>query len=387
RLGGRAGRQGAPGMSKFYISFEDDLMRLFGSERMSGIVGALGIGDDEPIEHNMLSNAVESAQRRVEGKNFSIRKHVLQFDDVMNQQRGIIYAERQKVLDGEDLSGSYIKMAEDVIETIIKAYSQNSDFVDDWDIAGMDAHAKGLRLPGGLFAIEAAERDELTAKLFKQKVLDRVVRLYRLKEQELGPEMMREIERMVLLRVVDEKWMDHIDAMDELRHGINMRAYAQRDPIIEFKFEGFEMFEQMTQSISAEALGYMLSARLNKGQEVKRERVAEPLAASHEESAAMGGGGSGSGSGSGSGNVGGNSGNGDAVGAGNGGRAGGNSGSGGNGRGSGSRIVRGGGRNAQQATANQAPPPPVKRTKTAGRNDPCPCGSGKKYKNCHGNVA
>ena len=356
QLRGRAGRQGDPGLSKFYISLEDDLMRLFGSERMTGIVGALGLGDDEPIEHNMLSNAVESAQRRVEGRNFSVRKHVLQYDDVMNQQREVIYAERLKVLNGENLHSSFVKMTEDTVESIIKAHTGNSEFTDDWDFTGMNNYASGVQLPGGLFNMDKSEREDMTTELLKQKVISRLEKIYAMKEQELSPEAMREIERMVLLRVVDEKWMDHIDAMDELRHGISMRAYAQRDPIIEYKFEGFDMFEQMTRSISEDALSRILRVKLQKGQAVKREAVAKQTVASHDDAAGMGG-----------------------ETAGGGGQGGGGQSGGGQ-----SGGVARGGRQGGSAPAAQAP---VKRTQTAGRNDPCPCGSGKKYKNCHGNVA
>ena len=348
QLRGRSGRQGDPGVSKFFISFEDDLMRLFGSERMTGIVGALGLRDDEPIEHNMLSNAVESAQRRVEGRNFSIRKHVLQFDDVMNQQREIIYAERIKVLNGEDLRSSYRKMAEDVIDAIIKSHSGNSEFIDDWDFKGMNSYASSLRLPGNLFVVDKAEREDMSLKTLKQKAVDKIEWLYGQKEKELTPEIMREIERMVLLRVVDEKWMDHIDAMDELRHGINMRAYAQRDPIIEFKFEGFEMFEQMTRSISEDALSLVLRVKPQKEQEVKREKVAVPLAEGYDDSQSQNGAQNGAPGGA-----------------------------------SGSRRRSGGAAAASPA----ARPQPVRNDRKTGRNDPCPCGSGKKYKNCHGNVA
>ena len=349
QLRGRAGRQGDPGVSKFYISLEDDLMRLFGSERMSGIVEALGLKDDEPIEHNMLSNAVESAQRRVEGRNFSVRKHVLQYDDVMNQQREVIYKERLKVLNGENLRDSFKKMAEDVVDSIVKTHTGNSDLSDNWDIAGMNAYAAGIALPGGLFTINESEREDMTVSLLKQRAIERIESIYEQKERELTPDLMREIERMVLLRTVDEKWMDHIDAMDELRHGINMRAYAQRDPIIEYKFEGFDMFEQMTRSISEDALSRVLHVKLQKGESVKREKVATPTVASHDESAPIG-----------------------ATGA------------------DGARAGRqGGGAAADGARAGRqggaaAAPAPARRTQKAGRNDPCPCGSGKKYKNCHG---
>ena len=314
QLRGRSGRQGDPGTSKFFISLEDDLMRLFGSERMSGIVDAIGLPEDEPIEHKMLSNAVESAQRKVESRNFDIRKHVLQYDDVMNLQREVIYAERAKVLNGENLRDSYRNFADSVVAAVLKTHTAQSQYVDDWDLVGMNTYAEGLRLPPNLFVVEKDEREDITVDDLKERALKKLTVLYEKKEQELTPEVMREIERMVLLRVVDEKWMDHIDAMDQLRHGISMRAYAQRDPIVEYKFEGFNMFEEMTLSISEDALSLILRVKIQKGEEVKREQVAKPMIATH---------------------------------------------------------------------SDEVSKPVVKRDKV-GRNDPCPCGSGKKYKNCHG---
>ena len=314
QLRGRAGRQGDPGTSKFFISLEDDLMRLFGSDRMLGIVEALGLKEDEPIEHNMLSNAVESAQRRVESRNFETRKNVLQYDDVMNQQRNIIYAEREKVLNGENLRDSYRNFTEMVVEHILKTYTMQSTNIGDWDIEGMNTYAEGIRLPKNLFTVSWEEWDGVTYKELKETVLNRINSIYDRKESDLTPEVMREIERVVLLRIVDEKWMDHIDAMDQLRQGISMRAYAQRDPIVEYKYEGYNMFEEMTQSISEDALSLVLRAKLKKGEEVKREQVAKPTITSH----------------------------------------------------------------------GDEPKKPVVRKERVGRNDPCPCGSGKKFKNCCG---
>jgi preprotein translocase subunit SecA len=295
---------------------DDDLMRLFGSERMMGIVDALGLKEDDPIENRMLSNSVETAQRRVESRNFDIRKHVLQYDDVMNQQRDVIYGERGKVLDGDNLKDSYKNMMDSVITKIIKTYTNQSPHPDDWDIGGMASYAQSIRFPNGLFELTRAEMEDLTEEMFKKRALSRLLDLYEAKEQEFGAEVMREIERVVLLRVVDEKWMDHIDAMDQLRHGINMRAYAQRDPILEYKFEGFDMFETMTGSISEDSVSLLLRAKVRKGEEIKRVKAAEPISASHGEEEA------------------------------------------------------------------EKKPAAAKSSKV-GRNDPCPCGSGKKYKNCH----
>ena len=313
QLRGRSGRQGDPGESKFYISMEDDLMRLFGSDRLAGMVDALGLKEDDPIENRMLSNSVETAQRRVEGRNFGIRKHVLQYDDVMNQQRNVIYAERRRVLDGENLKESYKKMIEGVISGIIGNYTSQSPHPDDWDIGAIMSYAESVRIPPGIFSLTRADMDDTTAQSYKERAAERLLDIYEKKELELTPEAMREFERVVLLMVVDEKWMDHIDAMDQLRQGINMRAFAQRDPVVEYKFEGFDMFEAMTASISEESVSRILRLKIKKDEEIKRVKVAEPIVASH-----------------------------------------------------------GDGSLAKSSA----------KSRKVGRNDKCPCGSGKKFKNC-----
>jgi preprotein translocase subunit SecA len=313
QLRGRSGRQGDPGASRFYISLEDDLMRLFGSDRLTGIVDALGLEEDQPIEHRMLSNAIESAQRRVEGKNFDIRKHVLQYDDVMNKQREVIYAQRKQVLNGENLKDSFIKMIESVVDSIINVYCSESPHPDFWDWEGMTSYFEDIFLNRGVLDEIRQNLEELTAEDLKEKILTEVLKAYEGKEQEFGSELMRELERVVLLRVVDEKWMDHIDAMDQLRYGIGLRAYGQRDPVVEYKFEGFEMFEEMVKNIQEDALRMLL--RLKKEHIIQRQKVAEPASATHGDGAAK---------------------------------------------------------------------PVVRSSTKVGRNDPCPCGSGKKYKKCCG---
>jgi len=317
QLRGRSGRQGDPGSSRFYISLEDDLMRLFGSERLTNIVNALGLEEDQPIEHKMLSNAIEGAQRRVEGKNFDIRKHVLQYDDVMNKQREIIYGQRKQVLNGENLRDSFIKMLDGTVDGMISTYCGDSPHPDLWDWEAMTAHAEGIFMPKGALAISKKEMENYTREDLREKLLTAAVQAYEAKEAEYGSEMMRELERIVLLRVVDEKWMDNIDAMDQLRSGIGMRAYGQRDPVIEYKFEGFEMFEEMIKNIQQDSVRMILHVRIDREHDApKREKVAEPLAASH---------------------------------------------------------------------GDDGPKKPVIRSNDkVGRNDPCPCGSGKKYKKCCG---
>lgn len=314
QLRGRSGRQGDPGESRFYISLEDDLMRLFGSDRLSGIVNALGLEDDQPIEHRMLSGAIENAQKRVEGKNFDIRKHVIQYDDVMNKQREIIYGQRRKVLDGENLRDNFIKMIDGIADNIIKLYCNESPHPDYWDWDAIKSYSESIFLPAGALDLSKEDMEEITKEDLKEKLVKIATEMYEAKEQEFGSELTREVERVVLLRVVDQKWMDHIDAMDQLRHGIGLRAYGQRDPVIEYKFEGFEMFEEMIRNIQEEAVKMILHTHIDREQAPQREKVAEPVTASHGEESKK----------------------------------------------------------------------PVVKSDKVGRNDSCPCGSGKKYKHCCG---
>ena len=317
QLRGRSGRQGDPGSSRFYISLEDDLMRLFGSDRLTSVVEALGLEDDQPIEHRMLTSAIENAQRRVEGKNFDIRKRVLQYDDVMNKQREVIYSQRRQVLNGESLKDSFMKMIESSVNSLVERFCGEIQHPDMWDWEGINAQVKDLLPDIGKLSVPKEEADTYTKEDLKETLLKSIVGAYEAKEAELGAEVMRELERIVLLRTVDEKWMDHIDAMDQLRYGIGMRAYGQRDPVVEYKFEGFEMFEEMIRSIQYDSVKRLLRMRINREQGApKREKVAEPVTASHGD---------------------------------------------------------GGPRK-----------PAVRGSDKVGRNDPCPCGSGKKYKKCCG---
>jgi len=314
QLRGRAGRQGDPGSSRFYISLEDDLMRLFGSDRLTGLVDALGLEDDQPIEHKMLTNAIENAQKRVEGRNFDIRKHVLQYDDVMNQQREIIYQQRQQVLNGENLKDSFIKMLDAVADGIVSMYCGEQTHSEFWDWNGIINQIKYAFMDQKGLDFSKEERENMTPGELKERILDFALRKYEDKEREITPELMRELERVVLLKVVDEKWMDHIDAMDQLRYGIGLRAYGQRDPVVEYKFEGFEMFEEMVRNIQKDAVRLLFGSRVDRQHVPQREKVAEPTVAQHGE----------------------------------------------------------------------GPRKPAVRETKVGRNDPCPCGSGKKYKKCCG---
>lgn len=316
QLRGRSGRQGDPGASRFYISLEDDLMRLFGSERLTRIVEALGLEEDQPIEHKMLSSAIENAQKRVEGKNFDIRKHVIQYDDVMNKQREVIYGERRKVLNGENLRDNFIKMVDGIAESVVKSFCGEGQYPENWDWEGIKSAVEGALIPVGSLEYSDEDLDTLDRDDLKERIIELVKQRYEEKEQEFGSELMRELERVILLRVVDQKWMDHIDAMDQLRHGIGLRAYGQRDPVVEYKFEGFAMFEEMVSSIQEEALKIILNTHIDRENMPQREKVAEPVAASH---------------------------------------------------------------------GDEPKKPATKKSDKVGRNDPCPCGSGKKYKACCGN--
>ena len=311
QLRGRAGRQGDPGETRFYLSLEDDIMRLFGSERIMNMMNSLGIDEDTPIDAKMLSNAIENAQKNVESRNFQMRKNVLEYDDVMNTQRQVIYEQRQKVLDGEDLSSTIEGMIHYVIDTEVEDAFAGADHCDDPEkLAQINAKFEGVYYPKGAFApqpgLSREEAKEQLYPLFRQT--------YAAREQEFGAERMREIERIILLRVVDEYWMDNIDAMEDLKQGIRLRAYGQTDPVVAYKREGFAMFDGMINAIREETVRRLYLFRLRTEEDIRRKQVA--------------------------------------------------------------KITATGG--AADKTVKQQP---VKKIKI-GANDPCPCGSGKKYKYC-----
>ena len=321
QLRGRSGRQGDPGCSRFYLSLEDDLMRLFGGDRINSMMDSLKIDENTPIENRILSNTIESAQRKIEGRNFGIRKNVLQFDDVMNKQREIIYAQRNKVLDGEDLKESILSMMDETVDSAMAMYMPEGVEPDHWNMEGFRNYFIGL-IAGSLLELEDDELKKVDRKELGEQIKEKVHQLYAKREEELGENITRELERVVLLKQVDTKWMDHIDAMDELKKGISLRSYGQKDPVVEYRIEGFDMFDEMIAGIREETVKILLLAPFRKPnapmpQEApKREQVAQPTATSSDGTVA---------------------------------------------------------------------PATVKRQgKKIGRNDPCPCGSGKKYKNCCG---
>ncbi len=317
QLRGRSGRQGDPGESRFFLSAEDDLMRLFGGERIQNLMNALNIDEDQPIENRMLSNSIESAQRRVEGRNFAIRKNVLQYDDVMNRQREIIYGQRSKVLNGEDIHESILSMIKETIEETVNQYLSDDEVHDNWNITGLRDHYMGYLTGPNDLNYTVNELADLEKSDITNQLIDKAMNLYSEREKLFGSELLRELERVILLKTVDTKWIDHIDAMDELRRGISLRAYGQRNPVVEYRLEGFDMFDAMVESIRADTARLLLTVQLKSNDEPKREQVAKPTAVS------LGGG--------------------------------------------------------DKSVKKQ----PVRKQKI-GRNDPCPCGSGKKYKKCCG---
>ncbi len=316
QLRGRSGRQGDPGESCFFLSMEDDLMRLFGSERVMGLMDSFGIDDDTPIDQKMLSGAIESAQKKVEGRNFQTRKSVLEYDNVMNTQREVIYGQRRKVLDGENLKSSIVSMIEDVIRRTVTGFTGEHDYIDPDQAREVVAKFENIFITPGTMTFTRDDLNDMTPEAFASLLIAEAMKVYDAKEAALGSEIMRELERVVLLRMVDSKWMDHIDAMQELRQGIGLRAFGQMDPVVEYKREGYDMFEEMIASIREDTVRMIFVARV-----AQREQVAKPTS----ESGAAG--------------------------------------------------------------AEEAKPQPVKKGAKVGRNDPCPCGSGKKYKKCCGRDA
>ena len=318
QLRGRAGRQGDPGSSQFFISLEDDLMRLFGSDRFAGMIDRLGLDEDTPLEAKMLSNQIENAQKRIEGRNYDIRRHVLQYDDVMNQQREVIYGERRQVLEGEDMRATIMGMVRNLIADNVDHYTSNSDDRNVWDVKALSEYLERYCIPTGWFAANADKYSKRSA--LKDALYRAAETAYAAREKELteaGIDM-REFERVVLLSCVDHRWMDHIDAMDRLRDGIGLRAYGQHDPVVEYKLEGFDMFDDMVRLIREDTLIRLYHAQIR--QNIQRQQVARPA-------------------------------------------------------------------EARLAGQENDRPKTVKVGAKVGRNEPCPCGSGKKYKNCCGREA
>ena len=318
QLRGRSGRQGDPGESRFYLSLQDDLMRLFSSDRIMGMMDSLGLDEDTPIDAKILSGAVENAQKNVESRNFKARKSVLEYDDVMNTQREVIYAQRQKVLDGEDLRENILTMLRSVLETTVSsALSQHGGIANEEALKELSVQLEGIYFVKGTLQSRKTELEGMDAQKLTDTVYDIALNTYQAKEAAYGDKLMRELERVIMLRVVDEYWMDHIDAMDDLKQGIRLQAYGQHDPVIAYKEEGYQMFESMIQSIKEETVRRMFLVRIQPQQEVKREKVAKETGAAGADDGSV----------------------------------------------------------VKKAPVRTA-------AKKVGPNDPCPCGSGKKYKKC-----
>ena len=282
QLRGRSGRQGDPGESKFYISLQDDLMRLFGSERLINMFNALGIPENQEIEHKTLSNAIESAQKKIEGNNFGIRKNLLEYDQVMNEQREIIYAERRRVLDGESMRDVIYKMITDIVENTVDAVIGEENNAQEWNLNELNS----LLLP--IVPLTPVTLDRITNQKkdgLKQQLKEEAVKLYEAKEAEFPePEAIRELERVILLKIIDRKWMDHIDDMDQLRQGIGLQAYGQRDPLVEYKLSGYEMFDSMTDNIREDTVKLLFHVKVE--QKVEREQVAQVTGTNKDDSLA-----------------------------------------------------------------------------------------------------
>ena len=321
QLRGRAGRQGDPGASRFYLSLEDDLMRLFGGDRVSSLMDTLKLDEDTPIENRMITSTIESAQKKLEGRNFEIRKNVLKYDDVMNQQREIIYGQRRKVLDGEDISAEMHNMLKENIESSCKQFLAG-DVKDEWDFGALRRHYLGWLTTDADFHYTVADYDSISQESIADMLYQRGMDVLNDKEQRYGAPLMRELERICLLKCVDRQWMDHIDNMDQLRQGIVLRGYGQKDPVVEYRIEGFDMFDQMVDSIRESSVKMLLTIEVREaGKAPKREQVAKPTGEGY--------------------------------------------------------VPGNGAPGAKGAPKGQ----PVRVIKI-GRNDPCPCGSGLKWKKC-----
>ena len=323
QLRGRAGRQGDPGMSRFYISLEDDLMRLFGGERIEAMMSRLG--EDFALENGLLSAAIENAQKRVEGRNFETRKHVLQYDDVMNQQREIIYAQRRRVLDGENMKDQFSSMIKNRISETVEFYCNKDIPASEWDLAPIKQDLVGIVSPEIIDSFNENRKGLKREDVINALVEDTLSR-YNAKEEELGSEIMREAERVIMLASVDENWMTHIDAIDQLKHGVGLQAYGHRDPVVEYKFQAFNMFEDMNKTIQDQAVRGIFTIQIRKGDTIERKAVAGP----------------------------------------------------------GKEGFASDNEGKEKKETKQKPQSYTRQGAKVGRNDPCPCGSGKKYKNCCG---
>ncbi|MBO5489580.1 MAG: SEC-C domain-containing protein, partial [Eubacterium sp.] len=283
QLRGRAGRQGDPGESKFFISLEDDLMRLFGSENLMNMFNSLGMPEGEQIQHKMLSKAIERAQKKIESNNYGIRKNLLEYDQINNEQREIIYAERRKVLDGDDMRETIINMIEDVVEKYVRSVINDAQIPEEWNLEELNEILLPM-IPMEPVTFDRKRDEGITMDVLIQNLKEKAIRLYEAKEGEFpDPEQIREVERVVILKSTDSRWMDHIDDMDQLRQGIGLQAFGQRDPVVEYRLQGYDMFNDMTESIREEAVRMLMHVRIE--QKVEREQVAKVTGTNKDDSA------------------------------------------------------------------------------------------------------
>ena len=339
QLRGRSGRQGDPGSSRFYLSLEDDLMRLFGSERIAGVMGRLGVQEGEVIQHPLVTRAIERAQKRVEAFNFDIRKHLLDYDDVMNQQREVIYARRLKVLEGEDLRQEVLEMIEEYVTGKVDESIDAGEHSENWEVEPLEEDLVGVFVYP--FELKQFKQRRTSKEELEEHCLERARQAYENRERELGPETMRQVERLVLLRIIDERWRDHLYEIDQLKEGIGLRAYGQRDPLIEYKSEAFKSFVELSSFITRDSLAFLMRVDVRRGPEPRREAPPSRAVAIHTGVTAY----------------------------------------------AGASVTGGGPAGAAQGGGAEIERParraPIQRTEPrVGRNDPCPCGSGKKYKKC-----
>ena len=334
QLRGRSGRQGDPGSSRFYLSLEDDLMRLFGSDRIASVMDRLGIEEGEVIQHPMVTKSIERAQKRVEAHNFDIRKHLLEYDNVMNNQREVIYDLRNHALRGENLREDIIDLIEEQVELMVQQFIPEDSYAEEWDLGGLRTAFQTMFLTE--WPLSEREEEELDAEAIQEKLTEKALEAYKLKEAALGRELMRDLERYIMLRTIDEKWRDHLYEMDQMKEGIGLRAYGQKDPLIEYKSEGFRMFKEMLASLNREVVELIFRAQLMPQEPPvpMRRRMPAQITTVHQDPSGLGF----------------------------------------------ATARQQGAQQPQQAGKRK----PVVLDAKVGRNDPCPCGSGKKFKKCHG---
>ena len=341
QLRGRSGRQGDPGSSQFYLSLEDDLLRIFGADRIMSVMNRLGMEEGEAIEHGLLTKAIENAQRKVEGNNFSIRKNLLEYDDVMNKQRETIYSRRREILTDEEIQDDIMDMIEDKVDEIVLSFTTDKDYLEDWDTVGLTESV--MRYFSIALDFNSPEFSEMTGDEFREWLIGKVTDLYKAKEEHIGAPLMRHLEKMIMLQTLDRAWRDHLEAMDQLKEGIGLRAYGQRNPLIEYQKEGYDLFQEMGENIKGEVLAKLFRVQIARDDDAEKRIPAEKMNLIHrafDGSLAM--------------------------------------------KPEEGEEVKTGPGAPETRPPGEKQKPVVRESAKVGRNDPCPCGSGKKYKKCCG---